>query len=192
MSLPLCHLRTITEMGNVPGDWKKGNITPTFNKGNASPASLTPCPEIHEANPSGNHNLPNQIILVFTTQRVSDTELFNNCYFMLSLLLFCTSDPAASVSSPLEWCLFVPYLQLQQAQVYIYEIEIYFPPEFGHSEVLGSFWALCSQWCQGPPIIGSDTGNEECGGGRAWSQHVPICLLIGDKLEFGNSFNHSC
>lgn len=113
-------------------------------------------------------------------------------YFMLSLLLFCTSDPAASVSSPLEWCLFVPYSQLLQAQVYIYEIEIYFPPEFGHSEVLGSFWALCSQWCQGPPIIGSDTGNEECGGGRAWSQHVLICLLIGDKLEFGNSFNHSC
>lgn len=51
---------------------------------------------------------------------------------------------------------------------------MYFPPEFGHSEVLDSFWALCSQWCQG-----SDTGNEECGGGRAWSQHVLICLLIG-------------
>lgn len=103
--------------GECPWWVEKGNITPTFNRGNASPASLTPCPEIHEANPSGNHNLPNQIFLVLTTQRVSETELLNNCYFMLSLLLFCTSDPAASVSSHLEWHLFVPYLQLQQAQV---------------------------------------------------------------------------
>lgn len=145
MSLPLCHLPTATEMGNVPGDWEKGNITPTFKKGNASPVSLTPCPEIHQANPSEKHELPNQILLVFTTQRVSDTELFNNCYFMFSLLLFGTSDLAASAFSPLEWCFCVPYLQLQQAQVYIYEIEIYFPPEFVPSEVLDSFWALCSQ-----------------------------------------------
>lgn len=93
---------------------------------------------------------------------------------MFSLLLFCTSDPAASAFSPQDWCLFVPYVQLQQAQVHIYEMEGYFPPEFGHSEVLDSFWALCSQWCQG-----SDTGNEEYGGGRAWSQQVLICLLIG-------------
>lgn len=120
VSLPLCHLRTVTEMGNVSGDCKKGNITPTFKKWNASPVSLTPCPEIHEANPSRNHDLPNQILLVFTTQRVSDTELFSNCSFIFSLLLFCTSDPAASAFSPLEWCFCVPYLQLQQAQVYIY------------------------------------------------------------------------
>lgn len=170
----------------------KGQHHTHLQKRKCQPISLTPCPEIHQANPSADHNLPNQIILVLTTQRLSDTELFNNCYFMFSLPLFCTSDPAASASSPLEWCLFVPYLQLQQAQVHIYETEIYFPSEAGHSEVLDSFWALCSQWCQGPPVIGSDTGNEECGGGRAWSQHVLICLLTGDKLEFGNSFNNSC
>lgn len=121
---------------SLPGVWEKGNITLTFKKGNASPVGLTPWPEIHKF---GNHNLPNQIIVVLTTQRVFDTELFNNCYFIFSLLLFCTSDPAASAFSPLEWCLFVPYLQLQQAQLYIHEIEIYFPPEFGHSEVRDSF-----------------------------------------------------
>lgn len=120
------------------------------------------------------------------------TQNYSIIAILFSLLLFCTSDPAAAAFSPPEWCLFVPYLQLQQAQVYIYELEIYFPPEFGHSKVLDSFWAPCSQWCQGPPVIGSDTGNEEWGGGRAWSQHVLICLLIGDKLEFESSFNHSC
>lgn len=41
------------------------------------------------------------------------------------------------------------------------------------------------------PLLGGTLANEEHGAGKALSQSALICLVIGNKLQYGNSFNHS-
>lgn len=101
MSLPLCHPRTITEMGNVPGEWKRATShPPSTGEMPAQPASLPAQKSMR------------QILLETTTFQTKlfwyllPRECLKQNYSIIAILCFLYSSSALQILlllSPLTW-----------------------------------------------------------------------------------------